>query len=125
LPGNHAIFPESNTKKYPVKFLFAKWQMIPFFDSQPLFHSSIKTIEMESRKLGTAGLEVSSLGFGCMGLSFPGAPERKESVQLIRSAFELGITFFDTAQAYGDNEELVGEALAPFRKEVLIATKFG
>jgi len=80
---------------------------------------------MESRKLGTAGLEVSSLGFGCMGLSFPGAPERKESVQLIRSAFELGITFFDTAQAYGDNEELVGEALAPFRKEVLIATKFG
>ena len=80
---------------------------------------------MESRKLGTAGLEVSSLGFGCMGLSFPGAPERKESIQLIRSAYELGINFFDTAQAYGDNEELVGEALKPIRKGVVIATKFG
>ncbi len=80
---------------------------------------------MESRKLGAAGLEVSSLGFGCMGLSFPGSPERRASVELIRSAFELGITFFDTAQAYGDNEELLGEAIAPFRREVVVATKFG
>jgi len=65
------------------------------------------------------------LGFGCMGLSFLNAPTRKESLQLIRSAVEHGITFFDTAQGYGDNELLVGEALQPLRKEVVIATKFG
>lgn len=80
---------------------------------------------MNTRKLGTSGLEVSALGFGCMGLSFPNAPEKDEKIRLIRSAYEQGITFFDTAQAYGDNEELVGEALAPFRNEVIIATKFG
>lgn len=80
---------------------------------------------MKSRKLGNSGLEVSSLGFGCMGLSFPNAPSKEESIQLIRAAVEQGINFFDTAQGYGDNELLVGEALEPFRKEVIIATKFG
>lgn len=80
---------------------------------------------MNTRKLGKRGLEVSELGFGCMGLSFPNAPAKDESIQLIRSAVENGITFFDTAQGYGDNEILVGEALQPLRKEVVIATKFG
>ncbi len=80
---------------------------------------------MKSRKLGNSGLEVSALGFGAMGLSFPNAPTKEESIQLIRTAVELGITFFDTAQGYGENELLVGEALAPYRKEVKIATKFG
>src|SRR5690606_36961266 len=68
---------------------------------------------------------VSALGFGCMGLSFPNAPTKEESIQLIRSAVEQGITVFDTAQAYGDNELLVVEALEPLRKDVVIATKFG
>lgn len=80
---------------------------------------------MNKRKLGNSGLEVSALGFGAMGLSFPNAPAKEESIQLIRSAVEQGITFFDSAQAYGDNELLVGEALQPLRKEVVIATKFG
>ncbi|OJW34192.1 MAG: aldehyde oxidase [Sphingobacteriales bacterium 46-32] len=80
---------------------------------------------MNKRKLGKSGLEVSALGFGCMGLSFPNAPTKEENIQLLRSAVELGITFFDTAQAYGDNELLVGEALQPLRKKVIIATKFG
>lgn len=80
---------------------------------------------METRKLGNSGLEVSTLGFGAMGLSFPNAPTKEDSIQLIRSAAELGITFFDTAQGYGENELLVGEALEPFRNKVVIATKFG
>jgi len=80
---------------------------------------------MKSRKLGNSGLEVSALGFGAMGLSFPNAPSKEESIKLIRSAVEYGITFFDTAQGYGENELLVGEALEPLRKEVVIATKFG
>lgn len=80
---------------------------------------------METRKLGNSGLKVSALGFGAMGLSFPNAPTKEESIKLIRSAVEYGITFFDTAQGYGENELLVGEALEPFRKEVVIATKFG
>ena len=80
---------------------------------------------MNKRKLGKSGLEVSALGFGCMGLSFPNAPTKEESIKLIRSAVELGITFFDTAQGYGENELLVGEALEPFKNEVVIATKFG
>lgn len=80
---------------------------------------------MKSRKLGNSGLEVSSLGFGCMGLSFPGAPSKEESIKLIRAAVEQGVTFFDTAQGYSDNELLVGEALEPLRKDVVIATKFG
>lgn len=80
---------------------------------------------MKSRKLGNSPLEVSALGFGAMGLSFPNAPTKQESIQLIRSAVELGITFFDTAQGYGENELLVGQALEPFRNQVVIATKFG
>jgi len=84
---------------------------------------------MQKRKLGKSNLEVSALGLGCMGMSFsyPPFPDRKEMISLIRSAVERGVTFFDTAEAYGPfkNEELVGEALAPFHGRVVIATKFG
>ena len=84
---------------------------------------------MEKRKLGKGGLEVSSIGLGCMGMSFGYGPpkDRQEMIALIRMALERGVTFFDTAEVYGayTNEELVGEALAPFRKQVVIATKFG
>ncbi len=84
---------------------------------------------MEKRRLGTSGLEVSALGLGCMGMSFGYGPpaERGEMIALIRKAVERGVTFFDTAQVYGPftNEELVGEALAPLRDRVVIATKFG
>jgi aryl-alcohol dehydrogenase-like predicted oxidoreductase len=84
---------------------------------------------MQKRKLGKSGLEVSALGLGCMGMNFsyPPFPERREMISLIRSAVEKGVTFFDTAEAYGPftNEELVGEALAPVRDRVVIATKFG
>ena len=84
---------------------------------------------MQKRTLGNSNLEVSALGLGCMGMSFAygPAPDKQEMIQLIRSAVERGITFFDTAEAYGPyvNEELVGEALAPFRGQVVIATKFG
>src|SRR5262249_9934551 len=84
---------------------------------------------MEKRKLGSSGLEVSAIGLGCMGMSFGrGLPEnRQEMIALIRTAVERGITFFDTAEVYGPftNEELVGEALEPFRGKVVIATKFG
>ena len=84
---------------------------------------------MQIRRLGTSGLEVSAIGFGCMGLSHAyGRPvEKHEGIALIRTAFDRGVTFFDTAEAYGPfvNEELVGEALVPFRGEVVIATKFG
>lgn len=80
---------------------------------------------MKTRKLGNNGLEVSTMGYGCMGLSFDNAPSKSESIKLIRSAFDEGITFFDTALRYGDNEILVGEALAPIRNQVKIATKFG
>ncbi|MGO9616621.1 MAG: aldo/keto reductase, partial [Bryobacteraceae bacterium] len=84
---------------------------------------------MQKRKLGKSGLEVSALGLGCMGMSFSYGPpkDKREMNSLIRSAVERGVTFFDTAEVYGPytNEELVGEALAPFRKQVVIATKFG
>src|SRR5690242_18946702 len=84
---------------------------------------------MQKRVLGKQGLEVSALGLGCMGLSYGYGPatDRKEAIALIRKAYELGVTFFDTAEAYGPfiNEEVVGEALEPFRNEVVIATKFG
>jgi aryl-alcohol dehydrogenase-like predicted oxidoreductase len=83
---------------------------------------------MQKRILGSNGLEVSALGLGCMGLNFVYGPatNKEIAVKLIRAAYEQGITFFDTAEAYGiANEELVGEALAPFRKHVVIATKFG
>jgi aryl-alcohol dehydrogenase-like predicted oxidoreductase len=84
---------------------------------------------MQKRRLGKSNLEVSSLGFGCMGLSFGYGPavDKQQGTSLIRAAVERGVTFFDTAEAYGPyaNEELVGEALAPFRDQVVIATKFG
>src|SRR5580692_4387380 len=84
---------------------------------------------MQKRKLGTGGLEVSELGFGCMGMSFSYGPPKdtKEMTALLHAAVERGVTFFDTAEVYGPllNEELVGEALAPFRGRVVIATKFG
>ena len=84
---------------------------------------------MEKRKLGNSGLEVSALGLGCMGLSFGYGPATniQDAIKLIRTAFESGVTFFDSAEAYGPfkNEELLGEALAPFRDQVVIATKFG
>jgi aryl-alcohol dehydrogenase-like predicted oxidoreductase len=84
---------------------------------------------MKKRKLGRSGLEVSALGLGCMGMSFSFGPpmDKKDGISLIRAAVERGVTFFDTAEVYGayTNEELVGEALAPFREQVVIATKFG
>src|SRR5580658_6908120 len=84
---------------------------------------------MKKRVLGKSGLKVSALGFGCMGLSFGFGPptEKQEAIKVIRAAVEGGVTFFDTAEVYGPftNEELVGEALAPFRGQVAIATKFG
>jgi aryl-alcohol dehydrogenase-like predicted oxidoreductase len=84
---------------------------------------------MQKRKLGKSAVQVSALGFGCMGLSANYGPptERQEGIKIIRAAVERGVTLFDTAEAYGPfaNEELVGEALAPFRKNVVIATKFG
>ena len=84
---------------------------------------------MKKRKLGTRGPEVSAIGYGCMGLSFAYGPgvERASAISIIRTAFDLGVTFFDTAEAYGPfaNEEIVGEALAPMRDDVIIATKFG
>lgn len=84
---------------------------------------------MKTRALGTSGLNVSAIGLGCMGLSFAYGPalDTKDAIALIRSAVDLGVTFFDTAEAYGPfiNEEVVGEALAPIRDQVVIATKFG
>src|SRR5438046_9793104 len=84
---------------------------------------------MQKRKLGKTTLEVSAIGLGCMGISFGYGPavDKQQGIALIRAAVERGITFFDTAEVYGPftNEELVGEALAPFRGEVVIATKFG
>src|ERR1700756_3564048 len=84
---------------------------------------------MQKRKLGKSNLQVSALGLGCMGLSFGYGPavDKQQGITLIRAAVERGVTFFDTAEIYGPytNEELVGEALAPFRKNVVIATKFG
>lgn len=84
---------------------------------------------MNKRTLGNTGLEVSAIGLGCMGMNFSYAPfpEKKDSIALIQRAFEEGVTFFDTAEVYGPftNEELVGEAVAPFRKDIVIATKFG
>src|SRR5262245_47090735 len=84
---------------------------------------------MQKRMLGKSGLDVSAIGLGCMGMNFSYAPfpDRKDMVALIRTAVERGVTFFDTAEVYGPytNEELVGEALAPVREQVVIATKFG
>src|SRR5437588_3800009 len=84
---------------------------------------------MKKRELGKSGLEVSAIGLGCMGMSFGYGPpkDKQEMIELLRAAVECGITFFDTAEVYGPftNEELLGEALAPFREDVIIATKFG
>ena len=84
---------------------------------------------MEQRRLGNSGVEVSAIGLGCMGISSGLGPavEREQGIGVIRAAVERGVTFFDTAEVYGPfvNEELVGEALAPFRDQVVIATKFG
>ena len=84
---------------------------------------------MKKRKLGNSNLEVSAIGFGCMGLSFGYGPaaDKQQAISIIRTAVERGVTFFDTAEVYGPltNEEVVGEALAPFRDQVVIATKFG
>src|SRR5215813_9223198 len=84
---------------------------------------------MQKRKLGNSDLEVSALGFGCMGMSFSYGPagDKREMISLLRSAVERGVTFFDTAEVYGPftNEELVGEAFSPIREQVVIATKFG
>src|SRR2546427_990865 len=84
---------------------------------------------MKKRKLGRSGLEVSAIGLGCMGMSFGYGPpkDKQEMISLLRAAVERGVTFFDTAEVYGPftNEELVGEGLAPFREQVVIATKFG
>jgi aryl-alcohol dehydrogenase-like predicted oxidoreductase len=97
----------------------------------PVFFNlqSLGTKEMQHRQLGKSGLEVSALGLGCMGLSYGYGPATRtaDAIKLIRSAFDLGITFFDTAEAYGPfiNESVVGEALEPFRDRVVIATKFG
>ena len=93
-----------------------------------LFEITEEATTMRKRALGTSGLEVSAIGFGCMGISFAyGRPmERAAGVALVREAFESGITFFDTAEAYGAaNEEIVGEALVPVRDRVVLATKFG
>ena len=84
---------------------------------------------MQTRKLGMGNLEVSAIGLGCMGMSWSYGPpkDKKEMIALLHAALERGVTFFDTAEVYGPllNEELVGEALAPFRGKVIIATKFG
>src|SRR3954463_16794594 len=88
-----------------------------------------KERKMQKRKLGNGALEVSAIGLGCMGMSFGYGPpmDKQEAVSLIRAAVDRGVTFFDTAEVYGPftNEELVGEALEPFRGQVVIATKFG
>jgi aryl-alcohol dehydrogenase-like predicted oxidoreductase len=85
-------------------------------------------IKMKARKLGKSNLEVSAIGLGCMGLTFGYGPatDRQDAIKLIRAAVDRGVTLFDSAEAYGEaNETVVGEALAPFRDKVVIATKFG
>src|SRR5215468_9766711 len=89
----------------------------------------LRSRKMQKRKLGRSNLEVSAIGLGCMGMSwsFGPAKDKQEMISLLRAAVEHGVTFFDTAEVYGPytNEELVGEALDPFREQVVIATKFG
>src|SRR6188474_1079112 len=91
--------------------------------------SALHSSHMKTRKLGNSGLEVSAIGLGCMGMSsgYGPAGDKSEMTAVIRAAVERGVTFFDTAEIYGPylNEELVGEALAPMRRQVVIATKFG
>src|SRR5712675_3605997 len=89
----------------------------------------LRGLKMQKRELGKSGLAVSAIGLGCMGMSSGYGPpkDRQEMISLLRAAVERGVTFFDTAEVYGPftNEELVGEALAPLREQVVIATKFG
>jgi aryl-alcohol dehydrogenase-like predicted oxidoreductase len=112
-----------------VHFLFANITNRSAIAVSFLQESTFKGETMQKRKLGKSNLEVSAIGLGCMGLSFAYGPavDRQEAISLIRAAVERGVTFFDTAEAYGPfaNEEVVGEALAPFRSQVVIATKFG
>src|SRR5271157_1280856 len=99
------------------------------FDTRWFGPKQLKGETMQKRKLGNSNLEVSAIGLGCMGMSYGYGPahDTKEMISIIRSAVEHGVTFFDTAEIYGPftNEELVGEALAPFREQLVIATKFG
>src|SRR3979490_2647701 len=96
---------------------------------EPRTRPPTRRLRMQTRKLGNSGLTASAIGLGCMGLNYHRgpAPDRKERIALVRAAVERGVAFFDTAEVYGPftNEELVGEALEPFRKDVVIATKFG
>src|SRR6185295_6611031 len=102
---------------------------MPRADAARSLAGTQKVFIMQKRRLGKSNLEVSAIGFGCMGLSsgYGPAVDRQHGVSLIRAAYERGVSFFDTAEVYGPftNEELVGEALAPFRSQVVIATKFG
>ncbi len=99
------------------------------FGPKQLKKRNVRETKMQKRKLGKSGLEVSAIGLGCMGMSFGYGPagDKQEMISVIRAAVERGVTFFDTAEVYGPftNEELVGEALSPFRGQVVIATKFG
>src|SRR5205807_9703223 len=99
------------------------------FSQVGVINPNLKEDTMQKRKLGKSNLEVSAIGLGCMGMSFGYGPakDKQEMISLLRKAVELGVTFFDTAEMYGPftNEELVGEALAPFRGQVVVATKFG
>src|SRR5690242_1824332 len=99
------------------------------FDTRWFSPTQLRGETMQKRKLGKSNLEGSALGLGCMGMSFSYGPpkDKPEMTALLRAAVERGVTFFDTAEVYGPflNEELVGEALAPFREQVVIATKFG
>src|SRR5438270_7567408 len=94
-----------------------------------LFIAPQRRNEMQKRKLGNSNLEVSAIGLGCMGMSFSYGPpkDKQEMISLLRAAVDRGITFFDTAEVYGPfaNEDLVGEALKPFKGRIVIATKFG
>src|SRR4051812_2626852 len=104
-------------------------RMFISYNNTILLKNIWKMKTMQKRKLGNSGLEVSALGLGCMGMSwsYGEAKDKEEMINLIRAAVERGVTLFDTAEVYGPftNEELVGEALAPFKNEVVIATKFG
>src|SRR6266550_634152 len=124
LPGPLLIICQYRIRILPVYCRYPNAHHCPRNHLQPPVGAT-----MHKRELGSSNLEVSALGLGCMGLSYGYGPatDRQDAIKLIRSAVELGVTLFDTAEAYGPfvNEELVGEALAPFRDRVVIATKFG
>jgi aryl-alcohol dehydrogenase-like predicted oxidoreductase len=120
--------PAASSISLPINLRFAEW-MEKVSDAQYQRGITNRENEMKKRTIGKSGLEVSAIGFGCMGLNFGygHALEKQEAVNLIRAVYDRGVTFFDTAEVYGPftNEELVGEALAPVRDKVVIATKFG